>query len=58
MIKIKVKVYIPLAGVSVNLFIKYPEDYRKREIDDLVEKTIKDYLYNSIDFQITAIENE
>ena len=58
MIKIKIKVYIPLAGVNVNLFIEYPKDYRQREIDDLVEKTIKDYLYNSIDFQITAIENE
>ena len=56
--KIRIKVFIPVLNIVERLDIEYPEDFRQREIDDLVESKIKDYLYNAISFTITETPYE
>lgn len=56
--KIKIEVYVPVTAQFVILDIEYPQDFRQREIDDLVEREIKDFLYNAISFTITELSNE
>lgn len=58
MIKIKIKVYVPVTAQFAILDIEYPQDFRQREIDDLVEREIKEFLYNAISFTITELSNE
>jgi len=41
--KIKIKVYVPVTTQFVILDIEYPQDFRQREIDDLVEREIKEF---------------
>ena len=56
--KIKIEVYVPVTAQFVILDIEYPQDFRQREIDDLVEREIKEFLYNAISFTITELSNE
>lgn len=56
--QIKIKVYVPVTAQFAILDIEHPQDFRQREIDDLVEREIKEFLYNAISFTITELSNE
>lgn len=56
--KIKIKLYIEWLDEEVILEIEHLADYRQSEINDLVEKKIKDYLYNVVDFEVRDVTNE